>query len=526
MLTNMLAERKSGLLLHPTSLPGRYGVGSFNQAAYEWVDFLARTRQSLWQVLPLGPTGYGDSPYQSFSSFAGNPYLISLEDMVEEGLLEQAVLARAPAFPEDRVDYGAIYRWKLPLLRATADGFAQRATRQQQDEFAQFCADNAGWLDEFALFMALKDVHGGAAWNQWAMPLRSRQPAAIAEARRHHAPAIHAQQFNQWLFYRQWNALKAYANSRHIHIIGDIPIFVAMDSSDAWTNPQGFFFDADYQPTVVAGVPPDYFSETGQLWGNPLYRWDVMQQDGYAWWLRRIRAALRLYDIVRIDHFRGFAGYWEVPAGEKTAVKGRWAPGPGADFFLAVQRELGQLPIIAEDLGEITPDVIELRNRFDLPGMKILQFAFSTDASDKFLPHNYAANFVVYSGTHDNDTTRGWYEQSATDAERDHFRRYLRVDGRDAAWNLIDAAFRSVAVMAVAPLQDVLNLDSAARMNLPGRADGNWTWRLRSHQLTGALAARLLETTTLYGRDPAVYAGKEAEAGGQSGQDGKGLGGQ
>ena len=526
MQTDMLAVRKSGLLLHPTSLPGRYGVGSFNQAAYEWVDFLARTRQSLWQVLPLGPTGYGDSPYQSFSSFAGNPYLISLEDLVEEGLLEQAVLARAPAFREDRVDYGAIYHWRLPLLRAVADGFASRATRQQQDEFAQFCADNADWLDEYALFMALKDVHGGAPWNQWEMPLRSRQPAAIAAASRQHAAAIHGQKFSQWLFYRQWNALKAYANGRNIQVIGDIPIFVAMDSSDAWTNAEGFFFDPAYQPTVVAGVPPDYFSETGQLWGNPLYRWDVMQRDGYAWWLRRIRAALRLYDIVRIDHFRGFAGYWEVSAGEKTAVKGRWVKGPGADFFHTVQRELGVLPIIAEDLGEITQDVIELRNQFDLPGMKILQFAFSTDASDKFLPHNYARNFVVYSGTHDNDTTRGWYEQSATDAERDHFRRYLRVDGHDAAWNLIDVAFRSVAIMAVVPLQDVLNLGSEARMNLPGSADGNWTWRLRSHQLTGALATRLLETTVVYGRDPQVYAGKGDEAGGQSGQDAKGLGGQ
>lgn len=519
-------QRKSGILLHPTSLPGRYGIGSLNRHAYQWIDFLIQTRQSLWQVLPLGPTGYGDSPYQSFSSFAGNPYLISLETLVEEGLLDQGALEEAPSLSEDVVDFGAIYHWKLPLLRTIADNFGWRASAAQQEDFAHFCTEEADWLDDFALFMALKDAHNGQPWNQWAMPLRSRQPAALTAAKAEHAAAIHAHKMNQWLFYRHWQWIKGYANQNSIQIIGDIPIFVAMDSADAWTNPQEFFLDDQFQPTVVAGVPPDYFSATGQLWGNPLYRWDRMNANGYQWWLRRIRAALRLYDIVRIDHFRGFAAYWEVPAGEETAINGQWVTGPGHDFFDVVQRELGKLPIIAEDLGEITPDVIALRDDFDLPGMKILQFAFSTDASDKFLPHNYTRNFVVYSGTHDNDTTVGWYHQSATDHERDHFRRYLRSDGHEPAWTMLDAAWRSVADMALVPLQDLLSLDTSARMNLPGRATGNWGWRFRPEQLTDFLATRLRDTTFVYGRDPQIYAGKDAEAGGQSGQDQKGLGNQ
>ena len=517
--------RRSGVLLHLTSLPGRYGVGSMDQAAFDWVDFLARTKQTLWQVLPLGPTGYGDSPYQSFSTFAGNPYLISLDAMTNEGLLDRAILDDAPDFPRERVDYGALYTWKLPLLRAAAAAFAKHGADDLKAEFASFCAANVEWLDDYALFMALKDAHDGRPWIEWEMALRSRTRAALDAARTMHAEAIHAHNFMQWIFFRQWEALKAYANEREILIVGDIPIFVAMDSADAWTSPDQFFLDDAYQPTVVAGVPPDYFSTTGQLWGNPLYRWDVMQADNYAWWIRRLRGALRLYDLVRVDHFRGFAGYWEVPATEKTAENGVWRKGPGSDFFDQVREQLGgDLPIIAEDLGEITPDVIELRNGFELPGMKVLQFAFSTDASDKFLPHNYERNFVVYTGTHDNDTTMGWYHGSATDHERDHFRRYMRTDGRDAAWTLIEAAFRSTAMFAVAPLQDLLSLGTDARMNLPGRADGNWMWRLTPEQVTGHLEYRLKETTQLYGRDPSTYAGKAAEAGGQEGQTSKGAG--
>lgn len=522
----MTQRRKSGILLHPTSLPGRYGIGSLNDSAYQWVDVLQATRQSLWQVLPLGPTGYGDSPYQSFSSFAGNPYLISLERLVVDGLLDQAQLDQAPHFPADHVDFGGIYHWKLPLLRGVADNFSRRATADQQADFQQFCAEEAAWLDDFALFMALKDAHNGQPWNKWEMPLRGRQPTALQAATKEHAATIHAHKINQWLFYRHWQWLKGYANTRDIQIIGDIPIFVAMDSADAWTNPGEFFLDDEFQPTVVAGVPPDYFSATGQLWGNPLYRWETMQASGYQWWLRRIRAALRLYDIVRIDHFRGFAAYWEVPAAEETAINGQWVTGPGHDFFEVVQRELGELPIIAEDLGEITPDVVALRDDFKLPGMKILQFAFSTDASDKFLPHNYTPSFVVYTGTHDNDTTVGWYHHSATDHERDHFRRYLSTDGHDAAWSMLTAAWGSVAEMALVPLQDVLSLDTEARMNLPGRAAGNWGWRFLPEQLNDFLQARLRDITLLYGRDPETYVGKDPEAGGQSGQSGKGLGAQ
>ena len=332
----------------------------------------------------------------------------------------------------------------------------------QQAEFAQFCEDEAEWLEEYALFMALK-VEKETAWNEWPLALRSREADALAQARARLADEVHGHQLNQWFFYRQWTALKRYANDKGVQIVGDIPIYVAMDSADVWADPQAFQLDEAYQPTVVAGVPPDYFSETGQLWGNPIYRWAAMQANGYAWWLRRIRAALRLYDIVRIDHFRGFAGYWEVPADEETAMNGQWRDGPGADFFETVRRELGDLPIIAEDLGDITRDVIELRDQFDLPGMKILQFAFATDASHKFLPHNYTPNFVVYPGTHDNDTAWGWYTQSSSEQERDHFRRYYRTDGHDAAWTMLESAFASVAHTAIVTLQDVLNLGAEAR---------------------------------------------------------------
>ena len=515
--------RRSGVLLHLTSLPGPGGIGSMNRTAYDWVDFLAQTHQTLWQVLPLGPTGYGDSPYQSFSTFAGNPYLISLEEMAGERLIDWSELDNAPNFPRHEVDYGLLYTWKLPLLARAAGEFARRASAELKDAFRQFCADNADWLDDYALFMALKDAHGGASWTQWDMPLRGREEQAIKRAAVEHAAAVHAHKFMQWLFFSQWSRLKQYANDKGILVVGDIPIFVAMDSADAWTNPDQFHLDAEFQPAVVAGVPPDYFSATGQLWGNPLYRWDAMRADGYAWWMRRIRAALRLYDLVRIDHFRGFAAYWEVPAGHPTAEHGTWVKGPGADFFDAVLAQLGELPIIAEDLGEITPDVIVLRNQYALPGMKILQFAFSTDASDKFLPHNYERNFVVYSGTHDNDTTWGWYRNTATEKERDHFRRYFRTDGHDAAWTLVEAAFSSVADMAIVPLQDILNLGGETRMNLPGRADGNWTWRFVPEALTGHVAQRLRETTLLFGRDPKLYEGKSPEAGGQEGQDLRGL---
>ncbi|MBX3052779.1 MAG: 4-alpha-glucanotransferase [Caldilineaceae bacterium] len=511
----MNIPRCSGIILHPTSLPGPYGVGVLGRAAYAWVDFLEESRQTIWQVLPLGPTGYGDSPYQSFSTFAGNPYLICLETLAGQGLLDPAELHDAPHFSDDRVDFGALYEWKMPLLFRAAAAFVQADQRDEQAEFAAFCDAQAAWLDDYSLFMALKDAHDGAAWNHWEMPLRSRAEEALTAARTEHNTRIHAYRFIQWLFFRQWRTLKEYANQRGVRIVGDIPIYVAMDSADAWSHPDQFFFDDEYQPTVVAGVPPDYFSATGQLWGNPIYRWQQIEQRNFAWWIARIRASLQLYDIVRIDHFRGFAGYWEVPAAETTAINGRWVTGPGSRLFEVIQAEMGELPIIAEDLGEITPDVIELRDRFHLPGMKILQFAFASDAADKFLPHNYTPNFIVYTGTHDNDTTLGWYRHSSAERERDHLRRYFRTDGEDVAWTLIEGALRSVAQVAVMPLQDVLGLDTDARMNLPGSREGNWQWRFRAGQIDATTVARLREATVLFGRDPKTYEGKGPEAGGQ-----------
>ncbi|MBV7329648.1 4-alpha-glucanotransferase [Chloroflexi bacterium TSY] len=497
----MHLPRCSGILLHPTSLPGRYGIGSFNHEAFEWVDFLERTNQSLWQVLPLGPTGYGDSPYQSFSTFAGNPYLIGLEDLVQDGLLDESSLGQLPETHPDRVDYGIIYHWKLPLLAHVASTFQERAKPEQRDKFELFCQQNASWLDDYALFMALKEIHHGQPWNQWAWDLRSRQPEAVRIARNQLNRSVYAHKLNQWHFDRQWSNLKQYANSHNIRIIGDVPIYVAMDSADVWANPEQFFLDSELQPTVVAGVPPDYFSKTGQLWGNPLYRWLYMQEQEFDWWVRRVRVALRHYDIVRFDHFRGFAGYWEVAADEKTAANGRWVKGPGANFFEVLRRELGELPLIAEDLGDITPDVIKLRKQFGFPGMKVLQFAFGSKASHPFLPHNYPHNCVVYPGTHDNDTSEGWYQNSSTEQERDFFRRYFRTDGHDVAWTMIEAAFRSVATVAIITLQDLLGLNSAARMNVPGAPSGNWTWRYKPEQVSDSLVNRLTEITALYGRD-------------------------
>ncbi len=496
-------ERAAGILLHPTSLPGPYGIGDIGPEAYRWVDFLSQSETGLWQVLPLGPTGYGDSPYQCFSAFAGNPYLISPHLLLQEGLLYNEDLTHLPPFPAERVDYGMVIPWKLEILQRAYARFRQHGSRHLKEAFTAFQAEQAHWLDDYALFMALKEAHGGAPWPTWETDIRQRETQALEAARRSLAEAIEKQAFFQFLFFSQWRNLKNYANQRGVRIIGDIPIFVAHDSAEVWAHPELFFLDEHGNPTVVAGVPPDYFSATGQLWGNPLYRWDVHAQDGYAWWLARLRTVLELVDIVRLDHFRGFAAYWEIPAGEETAINGRWTPGPGAAFFTAVEAALGSLPLIAEDLGEITPDVVALREQFHLPGMKILVFAFSDDARNPFLPHNYPQNCVVYTGTHDNDTATGWY-QRAPEKERDFARRYLARDGHDIAWDLIRAAWSSVAVFSIAPLQDLLSLDNSARMNYPSRAGGNWQWRMPAHALTEALRYRLQEQNRLYGRTPAT----------------------
>jgi 4-alpha-glucanotransferase len=493
----MKFKRASGILLHPTCLPGPYGIGDLGPAAYRWLDWLSDSGCKLWQVLPLGPTGYGDSPYQCFSAFAGNPYLISPDVLLEQGLLTQDDLADMPIWDDQRVDFGRLYQWKPALLERAFRRFSSDPGPVRA-EFDSFCADNTAWLDDYALFMALKESHGGGSWDGWPAALRLRETAALAEARASLAALVYRFSFYQFLFFRQWYALKAYANERGIKIIGDIPLFVAYDSSDAWAHPNLFYLDETGQPTVVAGVPPDYFSPTGQLWGNPLYRWEVHKANGYRWWLERIRDTLKLVDIVRIDHFRGFAGYWEIPAGNPTAETGRWAPGPGADFFNVVQTSLGSLPIIAEDLGVITPDVVALREQFGLPGMKVLQFAF-TGPDNPFLPHCYAQDCAVYTGTHDNDTTRGWYE-SAPENEKDFVRRYLDIDGSNIARDLIRVAWASVAVFALAPLQDFLNLGSEARMNFPSRLGGNWAWRLTEDSLSGESQEKIKELNWLYQR--------------------------
>jgi len=492
--------RSAGILLHPTSLPGRYGIGDLGVEAFRWVDFLKSADQKLWQILPLGPTGYGDSPYQCFSAFAGNPFLISPDKLIEDGLLTQADVAPLPTFSNDLVDFGPVIIYKLGLLdKAYANFKAGAGSADLRSEFAAFQKAQSAWLDDFALFMALKEAHNGAVWSAWEPELVARKPEALEAARARLADTIESQRLRQFLFFRQWQAVKAYANAAGIQIIGDIPIFVAYDSADVWQRPDLFYLDEHGQPTVVAGVPPDYFSRTGQLWGNPLYRWDVLKQNNYAWWIDRIRGTLALVDIIRVDHFRGFDAYWEIPFGMPTAEVGQWVKGPAADFFNALKAGLGDnLPIIAEDLGVVTPEMVALRDAFDLPGMKVLQFAFSTDNKDPFLPHTFIANCVVYTGTHDNDTTRGWYEHSSTDGERDYARRYLGRDGQDIVWDMIRLAYASVANTAVVPLQDVFNLGTEARMNLPGRPSGNWGWRFKQGQLTAQLRDRLKELTWLY----------------------------
>ncbi|MGH2593514.1 MAG: 4-alpha-glucanotransferase [Anaerolineae bacterium] len=496
----MRFPRSSGILLHPTSLPGRYGIGDLGDEAYRFVDFLTSAKQRLWQVLPLGPTGYGDSPYQCFSAFAGNPLLVSPDKLIEDGLLTRDDVRDVPNFPADCVNYGDVIPFRFDLLHRAAQRFKSGTSGSLAAAFDVFCQDAAGWLDDFALFMALKDAHSGTVWSSWESGIVKRTPEAIGRWSEALAETVFAHKFLQFLFFRQWTAVKQYANDRGIRIIGDIPIFVAYDSADVWSHPDLFFLDDRGQPTVVAGVPPDMFTETGQLWGNPLYRWDALARQGYAWWIDRFRATLSQVDIVRLDHFIGFTRYWEVPAGEETAENGRWVPGPGAAIFHAVEAVLGKLPIIAEDLGVVTPQVEALRDKFEFPGMKTIQFAF-TGPDNPFLPHNYTQNYVVYTGTHDNDTSRGWFS-TASPEEKSFAQRYLARNGADFAWDLIRAAMSSVADTVIVPLQDVLGLGSEARMNYPGRPSGNWGWRFTPGMLNDGHGSRLREMVELYGREP------------------------
>ncbi|KAA3645274.1 MAG: 4-alpha-glucanotransferase [Chloroflexi bacterium] len=493
----MQYSRSSGILLHPTSLASAYGIGDLGPEAYRFVDFLKRSGTGLWQMLPLNPTGYGDSPYQSFSAFAGNHYLISPELLIEDGLLVQEDLADLPNYPPDRISFGDLIPWKMKILKAANQRFLDSSIFQREVE--TFKQGNEGWLSDYALFMALKDAHGGIPWTDWEQPLRERESTALEEARATHAETIAAHEFWQFIFFRQWEQLHQYAKDNDVKMIGDIPIYVAHDSADVWAHPDMYYLDEAGQPTMVAGVPPDYFSPTGQLWGNPIYRWDKHAETGYAWWIKRFRASLELVEIVRLDHFRGFAGYWAVPGEAETAEGGEWIPGPGAHFFEAIKEALGGLPIIAEDLGEITPDVIELRDQFDLPGMKILQFAFDGAADHPFLPHTYPENSTAYTGVHDNETIRGWY-LGANEHNKDIARRYLSVDGSDIAWDMIRSAWNSPAVYALAQMQDLLDLDNYARMNYPSTLGGNWQWRMMPGVLTPELENKLRELNQVTNR--------------------------
>ncbi len=494
----MSFERANGILLHPTSLPSPYGIGELGQEAYQFIDFLSQAGQRIWQTFPLGPTGYGDSPYQCFSAFAGNPLLISLEILIRRGYLNQEEVA--PLYNPDRddIDFGSIIQGKYPVLRLAYTRFMERGKMEEKRAFELFQQKHARWLDDFSLFMALKSHFGGRVWTDWDAGLIHRDPAVIREYRSRLASEVGFHQYLQYEFFSQWHHLKQYANQRNIKIIGDLPIFVAHDSSDVWSNPELFYLKPNGKPDKVAGVPPDYFSKTGQLWGNPHYRWDLMEKTNFAWWIDRLTSLYELSDILRIDHFRGFEAYWEVDGDAPTAEVGQWIKAPGQKLFQTVREKLGRLPIIAEDLGVITPQVDALRHYFDFPGMKVLQFAFDSDATNIFLPHNFTPNYVVFTGTHDNDTTLGWY-RSRQGQEKAYVDQYLETDADHICWDMIRLAMSSCAVISIIPMQDILGLDNQARMNYPGRLGGNWKWRMKNLNLSDE-ARKLLHYARIYGR--------------------------
>jgi 4-alpha-glucanotransferase len=498
----MKLPRVSGILLHPTSLPGPHGSGDLGAAAFHFVDWLASAGQKLWQILPLGGIGPGNSPYMSSSAFAGNVLLIDLQELQQRGWLSSDDLVPDDAFADSRVNFGAVVPWRTYRLEKASQVFAAQASAADRADLADFRHAHADWLDDYALFMALAGAHGWRDWSDWPAPLTRREPKAMNDARVQHADKVAFWTFCQWCFFRQWHRVKDYANSRGVRIVGDAPIFIAYQSAEVWARQELFELDTNGRARVVAGVPPDYFSPTGQRWGNPLYRWSAHRTEGYAWWVQRVRRIFEMVDVVRIDHFRGFADYWEIPAEEPTAMHGRWLPGPGAELFDAIRAKLGDLPIIAEDLGLITPAVDVLRRQFELPGMRILHFAFGGGSDNAYLPHNYEANTVVYTGTHDNNTTLGWW-QEASEAQRQHVRAYLDLKPDDEAaihWKLITAACASVADTAIHPMQDVLGLDGASRMNLPGVGEGYWEWRFEWGQVTPEHGRKLKAYCELFGR--------------------------
>lgn len=498
-------HRTSGILLHPTSLPGPFGIGDLGPSAYAFIDFLAAAGQGLWQVLPLGPTGFGESPYQCLSSFAGNPLLISPELVLGLGWVDAADLDH-PAFAARRLDFEAVRAWKRVFLTRAHEGFLARADQDAREGLACFRERHQAWLEDYALYTAIKLEQGRRPWTAWPGPLALREPGALRRWAKAQRGQIERQIFIQYLFFRQWSDLRRYAHGRGVHLVGDVPIFVAHDSSDVWTHRDWFELDAQGEPRVIAGVPPDYFSATGQRWGNPLYRWSAIAESGYRFWVERLGHVLEMTDLVRIDHFRGFAGYWEIPASEATAINGRWVAGPGMALFEALEAALGMdLPLIAEDLGVITPDVEALRDGLGLPGMAILQFAFEEMAGgfggSQFLPHHHRKALAVYTGTHDNDTLRGWWADLDPELQR-HARRYLNSDAAEIQWDFIRAALGSVADLALFPMQDILGLGPETRMNRPGSSAGNWLWRYTADQIAPDTAGRLLALTRLYGRLP------------------------
>jgi 4-alpha-glucanotransferase len=506
-------QRSSGILLHPTSLPSKFGIGDLGETAYQFIEFLSRSGQKLWQVLPLGPTGYGNSPYMSFSAIAGNPYLISPELLAKQYLLKEEDWADIPDFNQDSVDFDAVMPYKRKLLEIAFGRFKQGYVDQDlrhhhdlylvQEQFKKFCYEEADWLEDYVLFMALHEQQPDFTWNNWEPAIAKREPKALQQKRKELHDQIEFQRFVQFIFFDQWLKLKQYANLRNIQIIGDIPIYVSHNSSDVWANPKNFVLDPEtYEVGMMAGVPPDYFSATGQLWGNPVYNWEYLQETHFAWWIDRFRFLNRYVDIIRIDHFRGFEAFWQVEAGEETAINGEWQVAPGAELFNKLNEVMGELPILAEDLGIITPEVEKLRDDFNFPGMRVLMFAFGGGADNFHLPHNYLRNSVVYTGTHDNDTAVGWW-QRASKYEKELFYKYIVgfAAGEPINWVLIRMAMAAVSVIAIVPLQDVLGLDNAARMNTPGTATGNWSWRYSDPDLLSQdLSDRLIEVTQIYSR--------------------------
>lgn len=493
--------RTSGILLHPTSLPSPYGIGDLGKAAYDFIDFLEKAGQHLWQILPLTPTGYGNSPYSSFSAFAGQPLLISPEHLEKMGLLEEWELDTAPENNEDLVEYDKVSKWKTQIFKLAFSRFEMKEDKELKKQYRQFVKENTYWLNDYAIYMACRDMQGQKEWFKWDEKYRKSTQKVKAELKKTLKDEIKYYCFIQFLFYKQWAELKAYANEKGIKIIGDMPLFVSLDSADVWANPKLFQLDSKGYPTKVAGVPPDYFSETGQLWGNPLYNWEVHEKNQFQWWVARVRHQLALSDYLRIDHFRGLESYWAVPAEEETAINGTWVKAPGKALFETIEQELGKgLPIIAEDLGTITPEVIELRDHFGFPGMKILQFAFESEEESSFLPHQFTTtNCVCYTGTHDNNTTRGWYD-SASEYSRDKVRRYMNTDANSIHWDFLRTCLGTIADYAIIPMQDILGLGEEGRMNVPGVAENNWAWRYREEDISDGLAEGLKETTKLYGR--------------------------